>query len=43
MRGCYAISTSRLPRIENALCIPLPQVQPHCNIALTGNRAGRPD
>ena len=35
MCGRYAISTSRLPRIENALGIELPEVQPHYNIAPT--------
>jgi putative SOS response-associated peptidase YedK len=35
MCGRYAISTSRLARIENALGIELPEVQPHYNIAPT--------
>jgi putative SOS response-associated peptidase YedK len=35
MCGRYAISSSRLPRIERALGIELPEVQPHYNIAPT--------
>lgn len=35
MCGRYAIATSRLARIENALGIELPQVQAHYNIAPT--------
>ena len=35
MCGRYAIATSRLPRIENALGIELPEVQAHYNIAPT--------
>jgi putative SOS response-associated peptidase YedK len=35
MCGRYAISTSRLARIENALGIELPKVQPHYNVAPT--------
>ena len=35
MCGRYAISSSRLTRIERALGIELPEVQPHYNIALT--------
>ena len=35
MCGRYAISSSRLPRIERALGIELPEIQPHYNIAPT--------
>jgi putative SOS response-associated peptidase YedK len=35
MCGRYAIGTSRLPRIENALGIPLPALAPRYNVAPT--------
>ena len=35
MCGRYAIATSRLPRIENALGVALPEVTPRYNVAPT--------